>query len=59
MQVRNGQDTAQQAWLFEYEDPEAYKRCQKIFKTIEAELGDLDIQLTAFRGAVLEDFDWK
>lgn len=59
MQIWNKQGKAQMAWLFEYEDPEAYKRCQTIFKTIEAELGDLDMQLTAFRGVVLEDFDWK
>lgn len=59
LQIWNKQGKTQMGWMFEYEDPEAYKRCQPIFKKIEAELGDLEMQLTAYRGIVVEDHDWK
>ena len=47
------------SWLFEYSDPEACKRCQPIFKDIEDDMRDLELQLTAYRGVVVEDHDWK
>ena len=55
MQIWNKQGKAQLAWLFEYEDPDAYKRCQPIFKQMEADFGDIEMQLTAYRGVVLEE----
>jgi hypothetical protein len=43
-------------WLFEYSDPDAYKKkCQPIFKQMEADFGDIEMQLTAYRGVVLEE----
>jgi len=41
--------------LFEYSDPDAYKKCQPIFKQMEADFGDIEMQLTAYRGVVLEE----
>lgn len=55
MQIWNKQGKAQLAWLFEYEDPDAYKRCQPIFKQMEADFGDIEMQLTAYRGVVFEE----
>ena len=57
MQIWNKQGKTQMGWLFEYSDPEAYKRCQPIFKDIENDMGDLELQLTAYRGVVVEDHD--
>ena len=59
MQIWNKQGKTQMGWLFEYSDPEAHKRCQPIFKDIETDMGDLELQLTAYRGVVVEDHDWK
>jgi hypothetical protein len=59
MKIWNKHGKTQMGWLFEYSDPEAYKRCQSIFKEIEADMGDLELQLTAYRGVVIEDYDWK
>ena len=42
-------------WLFEYSDPDAYKKCQPIFKQMEADFGDIEMQLTAYRGVVFEE----
>ena len=55
MQIWNKQGKAQLAWLFEYEDPDAYKRCQPIFKQMEADFSDIEMQLTSYRGVVLEE----
>ena len=55
MQIWNKHGKAQLGWLFEYEDPEAYKRCQPLFKEMETEFGDIEMQLTAYRGVVLEE----
>ena len=30
-----------------------------MFKEIETDMGDLELQLTAYRGVVTEDYDWK
>ena len=37
MQIWNKQGKTQMGWLFEYSDPEAYKRCQPIFKDIDTD----------------------
>ena len=55
MQIWNKQGKSQLGWLFEYSDPEAYKKCQPIFKQMEADFGDVEMQLTAYRGVVLEE----
>ena len=31
------------------------KKCQPIFKQMEADFGDIEMQLTAYRGVVLEE----
>ena len=54
-QIWNKQGKSQLGWLFEYSDPEAYKKCQPIFKQMEADFGDIEMQLTAYRGVVLEE----
>ena len=54
-QVWNKQGKSQLGWLFEYSDPDAYKKCQPIFKQMEADFGDIEMQLTAYRGVVLEE----
>ena len=55
MQIWNRQGKAQLGFLFEYEDPDAFKRCQPVFKKIEADFGDIELHLTAFRGVLLEE----
>ena len=55
MQIWNKQGKSQLGWLFEYSDPDAYKKCQPIFKQIEADFGDIEMQLTAYRGVVFEE----
>ena len=59
MQIWNKRGKTQMGWLFEYSNLEAYKRCQPIFKDIETDIGDLELQLTACRSVVVEDHDWK
>ena len=59
MKIWNKHGKTQMGWLFEYTDPEAYKRCQSIFKEIETDMGDLELQLTTYRGVVTDDYDWK
>ena len=54
MQIWNKQGKSQLGWLFEYSDPDAYKKCQPIFKQMEADFGDIEMKLTAYRGVVLE-----
>ena len=55
MQIWNKQGKSQLGWLFEYSDPEAYKKRQPIFKQTEADFGDIEMQLTAYLGVVLEE----
>ena len=45
MQIWNKQGKSQLGWLFEYSDPDAYKKWQPIFKHKEADFGDIDRQL--------------
>ena len=56
MQIWNKQGKAQLGWLFEYSDPDAFKRCQPIFKQIESDFSDIEFQLSAYRGVVLEEY---
>ena len=55
MRIWNKQGKLQLGWLFEYSDPEAYKKCQPIFKQMEADFGDVEMKLTANRQIVLDE----
>ena len=50
MQIWNKQGKSQLGWLFEYSDPDAYKKCQPIFKQMEADFGDIEMPTNYISG---------
>ena len=50
---RTSQSRVREAYATRPDD--AQKRCQSIFKQMEADFGDIEMQLTANRGVVLEE----
>ena len=56
VKVWNKEGTATLGWIFEYEDADAFKRCQDVFKEIEREENnEVPVIRQAFRGVVIEE----
>ena len=56
VKVWNKEGKATLGWIFEYEDGDAFKRCQDVFKEIEREENnEVPVIRQAFRGVVIEE----
>ena len=56
VKVWNKEGKATLGWIFEYEDADAFKRCQDVFKEIEREENnEVPVIRQAFRGVVIEE----
>ena len=54
--VWNNKGEAVLGWIFEYEDAESFKKCQKIFAAIaQEEAAEVPVIRQAFRGIVFDE----